>query len=40
VLQGEERTRLWADITAANPFFLDHEQKAGREIPVVALTRK
>jgi deazaflavin-dependent oxidoreductase (nitroreductase family) len=39
VLAGEERERLWAAITAANPFFIDHERKAGREIPVVALTR-
>jgi deazaflavin-dependent oxidoreductase (nitroreductase family) len=39
VLAGEERERLWADITKANPFFIDHEQKAERQIPVVALTR-
>ena len=39
VLAGEERERLWAAITKANPFFLDHEQKAERQIPVVALTR-
>lgn len=39
VLSGTERERLWADITAANPFFLDHEQKAERQIPVVALAR-
>ena len=39
VLKGEERERLWADITTANPFFTDHERKAEREIPVVALTR-
>lgn len=39
VLQGDERARLWADITAANPFFIDHERKAEREIPVVALAR-
>lgn len=39
VLHGDERTRLWADITTANPFFLDHEKKAEREIPVVALAR-
>lgn len=38
-LTGEERTRLWAEITAAYPFFLEHEQKAGREIPLVALVR-
>jgi deazaflavin-dependent oxidoreductase (nitroreductase family) len=39
VLTGEERERLWKDITTANPFFVDHEHKAEREIPVVALTR-
>jgi deazaflavin-dependent oxidoreductase (nitroreductase family) len=39
VLTGDERARLWAEITAAYPFFLDHEQKAGREIPLVALAR-
>jgi deazaflavin-dependent oxidoreductase (nitroreductase family) len=39
VLTGDERTRLWTDITTSNPFFVDHEKKAEREIPVVALTR-
>lgn len=39
VLAGAERERLWAEITAAYPFFLDHEKKAEREIPVVALAR-
>ena len=39
VLTGDERARLWAEITSANPFFLDHEKKAEREIPVVALAR-
>lgn len=39
VLAGDERVRLWAEITAANPFFLDHTKKAEREIPVVALAR-
>jgi len=39
VLTGDERARLWANITTANPFFLDHEKKAEREIPVVALAR-
>lgn len=38
-LTGDERARLWAEITAANPFFTDHEKKAEREIPVVALAR-
>jgi deazaflavin-dependent oxidoreductase (nitroreductase family) len=40
VLEGQDRTRLWAEITEANPFFIDHEKQAGREIPVVALIRK
>ena len=39
-LNGDERSRLWADITAANPFFLDHEKKANRQIPLVALMRE
>lgn len=38
-LTGEERERLWAEITSLYPFFLDHEQKAERQIPVVALAR-
>src|SRR6476469_62552 len=38
VLAGEERARLWTEITALYPFFLDHEKKAEREIPLVALT--
>ncbi|MFC4855202.1 nitroreductase/quinone reductase family protein [Actinophytocola glycyrrhizae] len=39
VLTGDERARLWAEITAANPFLVDHEKKANRQIPLVALTR-
>ena len=38
-LTGEDDERLWAEIKAKYPFFVDHEQKAEREIPVVALTR-
>jgi deazaflavin-dependent oxidoreductase (nitroreductase family) len=38
-LTGEERERLWAEITALYPFFLDHEKKGERRIPVVALAR-
>jgi deazaflavin-dependent oxidoreductase (nitroreductase family) len=38
-LAGDELAAAWADITAANPFFLDHEKEAGRSIPVVALDR-
>ncbi len=38
-LAGADRERAWAEITAAYPFFADHEAKAGREIPVVDLVR-
>ncbi|MBO0831585.1 MAG: nitroreductase family deazaflavin-dependent oxidoreductase, partial [Actinobacteria bacterium] len=39
VLTGSEREQKWAELKSAYPFFADHEQKAGRTIPVVALTR-
>jgi deazaflavin-dependent oxidoreductase (nitroreductase family) len=39
VLTGEEREQRWAALKEAYPFFSDHEQQAGREIPVVVLTR-
>lgn len=39
VATGEERARLWSEITSRYPFFLDHEKKANREIPLVVLTR-
>ena len=39
VAEGDERARLWAEITRLYPFFLDHEQTANREIPLVILTR-
>jgi deazaflavin-dependent oxidoreductase (nitroreductase family) len=38
-LEGEERERAWATITRLYPFFADHQEKAGRTIPVVELTR-
>ncbi|HEX5466357.1 MAG TPA: nitroreductase/quinone reductase family protein [Candidatus Limnocylindrales bacterium] len=38
-LEGEERDRMWASITERFPFFLEHETRAGRAIPLVALTR-
>ncbi|MDM7831843.1 nitroreductase/quinone reductase family protein [Cellulomonas edaphi] len=37
VASGAEHDRLWADITAAYPFFLDHLARAGRTIPLVVL---
>ena len=39
VLTGQDREQRWAELKEAYPFFSDHEQQAGREIPVVALTR-
>ncbi len=39
ILEGDERERAWSAVTALYPFFLDHERKAGRTIPVVALIR-
>jgi deazaflavin-dependent oxidoreductase (nitroreductase family) len=39
-LEGKELERQWAAIKKAYPFFADHESKAGRTIPVVALTRR
>jgi deazaflavin-dependent oxidoreductase (nitroreductase family) len=39
VLTGPEREQRWAALTAAFPFFVDHERQAGRTIPIVALAR-
>ncbi|HEX6473307.1 MAG TPA: nitroreductase family deazaflavin-dependent oxidoreductase [Streptosporangiaceae bacterium] len=39
VTEGAQRERLWAMITNDYPFFAEHQAKAGREIPVVALER-
>jgi F420H(2)-dependent quinone reductase len=38
-LTGDDYDRTWASIKAKFPFFAEHEQRAGRTIPVVALTR-
>jgi len=38
-LSGDDYDRQWAAIKGNYPFFAEHEQKAGRPIPVVALTR-
>jgi deazaflavin-dependent oxidoreductase (nitroreductase family) len=40
VVTGAERARIWTDLIEAYPFFAEHEQNAGRTIPVVALTRQ
>jgi deazaflavin-dependent oxidoreductase (nitroreductase family) len=40
VLIGADRDRSWATLKETYPFFAEHEQQAGRTIPVVALTRQ
>jgi deazaflavin-dependent oxidoreductase (nitroreductase family) len=37
--EGEERARLWTMLTAAYPFFAEHQAKTERVIPVVVLER-
>jgi deazaflavin-dependent oxidoreductase (nitroreductase family) len=34
---GASRARLWAEITAGQPRFLDYQRRTAREIPVVVL---
>ena len=36
---GETYDRLWSRIKDGYPFFVEHEAKAGRTIPVVVLTK-
>ena len=38
-LTGEEYRREWTRIQEKYPFFTEHEQRAGRQIPVVSLTK-
>ena len=38
-LAGEDRERTWAMLKQTYPFLVDHEKRAARGIPVVALTR-
>ena len=38
-LTGADYDRAWSAIKTKYPFFAEHEQRAGRTIPVVALTR-
>ena len=40
VTAGAERERLWEIITGQYPFFLEHQAKVRRTIPVVALVRR
>jgi deazaflavin-dependent oxidoreductase (nitroreductase family) len=34
---GDERDRLWAEVTARAPGYLEYERRTTREIPVVIL---
>ena len=38
-LQGADYDRIWAMIKERHRFFAEHDQRAGRRIPVVELTR-
>jgi deazaflavin-dependent oxidoreductase (nitroreductase family) len=40
VLEGTERQQLWDRIVASYPFFIEHQAKITREIPVIALERQ
>jgi deazaflavin-dependent oxidoreductase (nitroreductase family) len=35
--EGEERERLWAEVTARAPGYLDYQRRTARRIPVVVL---
>ncbi|PJI93596.1 nitroreductase/quinone reductase family protein [Luteimicrobium subarcticum] len=37
VLAGDERDREWERLVASYPFFAEHAERAGREIPLVVL---
>ena len=39
VAVGEERERLWKQAVAAAPFFVEHQAKISRQIPVIVLER-
>ena len=39
VLEGAERQQQWDKIVASYPFFIDHQAKISREIPLIALER-
>jgi deazaflavin-dependent oxidoreductase (nitroreductase family) len=40
VTEGLERQRLWIRIVELYPFFVDHQAKTTRQIPVIVLKRK
>jgi deazaflavin-dependent oxidoreductase (nitroreductase family) len=38
-LTGDDYDRTWTSVKEKFPFFAEHEQRAGRQIPVVALAK-
>jgi deazaflavin-dependent oxidoreductase (nitroreductase family) len=40
ITEGAERQQLWTRIVALYPFFTEHQAKASRQIPVIALERR
>ena len=39
VLPAEQRQVFWDNLTAQMPMFADYQEKAGRELPLICLTR-
>jgi deazaflavin-dependent oxidoreductase (nitroreductase family) len=40
VMEGAERERLWNKVVQQYPFFVEHQAKTTRQIPLIALERK
>jgi deazaflavin-dependent oxidoreductase (nitroreductase family) len=40
VAEGAERQQLWDRIVASYPFFVEHQAKMSRQIPLIALERR
>jgi len=40
VLEGEDRRRAWAALTADRPFYVDYQTRTSRTLPVVRLVER
>ncbi len=40
VLEGDERARIWAQLTADRPFYAEYQSRCERQIPLVRLVEK
>lgn len=40
VLEGEEHAARWEEVIAMKPFLVEHQERARRQIPLVALVRE